>query len=187
MNMNDKLIEFAQSVEKLSNNDYKKIEKKVKDEINKSILDELLEYEQKKQINFEKIKKSIEKNYNKKVYNYEVECKKQIIEEEKKITNNIKADAIEFLKKYTDSNNYIYFLQENIRTALNNLEQIQGTTIGLTKKDIEKYESILNEKFGLNIIIIDEKYIGGCVLKNEIQGIYIDNTILNSVNEKLKL
>ena len=187
MDINEKLIEFEKSVEKLSNNDFEKIEKKVEDEINQAILDELLEYEQKKQISFAKITQNIEKDYNKKVYNYEIECKKQIIEEEKKIVDNIKKDAIESLKKYTDSNDYLPFLIENIKNALQNITQKQGTTIGITKKDIEKNKNTINEKFGLELITIDDKYIGGCILENKIQGIYIDNTILNSVNQKLEL
>ncbi len=187
MNINEKLIEFEKSVEKLSNNDFKKIEKKVEDEINQAILDELLEYEQRKQINFEKITQSIEKEYNTKVYNYEIECKKQIIEEEEKMADNIKKNAIKSLEKFTDSNEYMLFLQENIKNALQIITHKQGTIIGTTKKDIERYKNILNEMFGLELKQIEDKYIGGCILENKIQGIYIDNTILNSVNEKLKL
>ena len=187
MDINEKLIEFEKSVEKLSNNDFEKIEKQVEDEINQAILDELLEYEQKKQISFEKITQNIEKDYNKKVYNYEIECKKQILEEEKKIVGNIKKETIENLKKFVGSNDYLHFLQENIKNALQNITQKQGTTIGITKKDIEKYKNSINEKFGLELITIDDKYIGGCILENKMQGIYIDNTILNSVNEKLNV
>lgn len=187
MNINEKIVEFTKSVEKLSNIDYEKIEKEVQDEINKAILDELLEYEQKKQNNFEKITKSIEKDYNKKIYNYEIQCKKDIIEEEKKIVNSIKEEAIKKLKNYTDSTSYRIFLQQSIKDALKNIVNIPGTTIGITEKDIEKYGSIINGQYGLEIIPIDEKYVGGCIIENKIQGIYIDNTILNSVNEKIKL
>lgn len=187
MNIDEKLTELSKSIQKLSENDYEKIQKEVQEEINQGMLDELLDYENKKQTSFTKITKNIENEYNKKIYRYEIECKKQIIEEEKRILNNLKKEAIENLINYTNNNNYISFLIKSINEGLLVFEQKQGTTIGLTKKDIEKFQNVINEKFNLKIKQIDDKYIGGCILENELQGLYIDNTILNSVSEKIEI
>lgn len=69
------------------------------------------------------------------------------------------------------------------------MEQIQNkakTKIGLLKKDIENFECIIKQSFFVNSYEISDKYIGGCILENEEEGIFIDNTILNSINENLK-
>lgn len=60
------------------------------------------------------------------------------------------------------------------------------TYIGLTKLDLEKYSDFLTQKYNLKLKEIDSKYIGGCILENEPQGIVIDNTLLNKIDEKLK-
>lgn len=62
----------------------------------------------------------------------------------------------------------------------------EKTYIGLTKMDIEKYSEILAQKYNLPIKEIESKYIGGCILENTEQGIVIDNTLLNKIDEKLK-
>lgn len=60
------------------------------------------------------------------------------------------------------------------------------TYIGLTKSDIEKYQTLITEKYRLKTKEIGSKYIGGCILENTSQGIFIDNTLLNKIDEKLK-
>lgn len=72
---------------------------------------------------------------------------------------------------------------------MNGLTKIDNKTetyIGLTKSDIERYSEILTSKYNLRLKEIDSKYIGGCILENEPQGIVIDNTLLNKIDEKLK-
>lgn len=60
------------------------------------------------------------------------------------------------------------------------------TYVGLTKLDLEKYSDFLTQKYNLKLKEIDSKYIGGCILENGPQGIVIDNTLLNKIDEKLK-
>ena len=72
---------------------------------------------------------------------------------------------------------------------MNGLAKITDKTetyIGLIKSDLEKYSEILTSKYNLKLKEIDSKYIGGCILENELQGIVIDNTLLNKIDEKLK-
>ena len=70
--------------------------------------------------------------------------------------------------------------------GLTKIDDKTDTYIGLTKSDIEKYSEILTSKYNLKLKEIDSKYIGGCILENELQGIVIDNTLLNKIDEKLK-
>lgn len=66
------------------------------------------------------------------------------------------------------------------------IQSREGTFIGLTKKDIEKYANILMQKYNVTIKEIEAKYIGGCILENANQGIFVDNTLLNFIEEKMK-
>ena len=70
--------------------------------------------------------------------------------------------------------------------GLTKIDDKTDTYIGLTKSDIERYSEILTSKYNLRLKEIDSKYIGGCILENETQGIVIDNTLLNKIDEKLK-
>ena len=70
--------------------------------------------------------------------------------------------------------------------GLTKIDDKTDTYIGLTKSDIERYSEILTSKYNLSLKEIDSKYIGGCILENEPQGIVIDNTLLNKIDEKLK-
>ena len=70
--------------------------------------------------------------------------------------------------------------------GLTKIDDKTDTYIGLTKSDIERYSEFLISKYSLKLKEIDSKYIGGCILENELQGIVIDNTLLNKIDEKLK-
>lgn len=70
--------------------------------------------------------------------------------------------------------------------GLTKIDDKTDTYIGLIKSDLEKYSEILTSKYNLKLKEIDSKYIGGCILENELQGIVIDNTLLNKIDEKLK-
>ena len=52
---------------------------------------------------------------------------------------------------------------------------------------MNKYENFLKQKYDVQIKVINDKYIGGCILENENQGIFIDNTLLNSINENIDI
>ena len=114
MDINTKLQEFKQSVEEMASREYKQIEKNVDEEIKSGIEEELAEYETKKQANYDKNIQKIEKDYNKKVFNYEIQCKKEIIDEEKKMKLQIKNEAADKLKEFTKSDKYQEFLDKCI-------------------------------------------------------------------------
>ena len=103
MDVNEKLQQFGQSLEEISNKEYRQIEQEVDNEIKTGIEEEVKEYENKKQANFDKTSQRIEKDFNKKVYNYEIQCKKEIIDEQRKLKENLKNEIrnklIEFVKK----------------------------------------------------------------------------------------
>lgn len=118
MDINQKLQRFGQSLEDASYKEYMQIQKKVDEEIKLSIEQEIKEYEEKKQVNYEKNVQRIEKDYNKKVFNYEINCKKQIIDEERKMKEMIKLEASNSLREFTKSEQYQEFLLNSIKERL---------------------------------------------------------------------
>ena len=119
MDVNEKLQQFGQSLEEISNKEYKQIEQEVDSEISTGIEEELKEYENKKQVNFEKTFQRIEKDYNKKVYNYEIQCKKEIIDEQKKLKENLKNEIRNKLIEFVKSDNYQDVLIKSIDERFN--------------------------------------------------------------------
>lgn len=186
MGINEKLKKFEQSIKNTSNDEYEKINENVEEEIKNSIEQEIQEYEEKKYANYLKNVQKIEKDFNKKVFNYEMNSKKQIIDEGNRLREMMKDEAILKLKDFTNNEKYEKFLFKSIDQGFSKMDTFKGTCIGITKKDIEKYQKNISQKYNLNIKEIEDKYIGGCILENNEQGIIIDNTLLNMIDERLK-
>lgn len=185
MNVDEKLKEFYISIEDTMNKEYSEIERNINREIKSSIKEELETYEAKKKLNYDRNVQRIEKEYNKKVFNYEIQCKKEIIDEEKKLKNHIKEIALEKLREFTQSDKYQSFLIKSIEDGISKFYNINDISIGITKTDMEKYKDIIL-KYSSKLKEIDGKYIGGCILENEKQGIFIDNTLKNCIDERSK-
>lgn len=119
MDVNEKLQQFGQSLEEISNKEYKQIEQEVDNEIKTGIEEEIKEYENKKQANFDKTSQRIEKDYNKKVYNYEIQCKKEIIDEQKNLKENLKNEIRTKLAKFVEKDEYKDILIKSIDERIN--------------------------------------------------------------------
>lgn len=183
MNINTKLKNFKQNIEDIADKDYKEIDTQVEEEISTLVQQEVSEYEQKKQITYEKYIQKIEKEFNKKIYNYEIKCKKEIIEEEKNIRKAIKEECLQILKDYTEKDEYKSFILNNIKEAIPKIQEKNEIDIYLTKRDILKYGEEIAKIDNFNIAEMPDSNIGGCIVADENQGIFIDNTLLNILNE----
>ena len=187
MNVTTKLNYFKQNIEEIADKDYKEINNEIEEEISNLVQQEISEYEQKKQIAYEKSVQKIDKELNKKIYNYEISCKKDIIEEEKKIRKSIKEESLQILKDYTDKQEYEKFLLNNINEAFSKIQEKDGIDIYLTKKDILNYGQHIARIYNSKIKEMPDSNIGGCIVANEFHGIFIDNTLLNMLNETIIL
>ena len=119
MDVNEKLQQFGQSLEEISNKEYRQIEQDVDNEIKTGIEEEIKEYENKKQANFDKTSQRIEKDYNKKVYNYEIQCKKEIIDEQKNLKENLKNEIRNRLVEFVINDRYQDVLIKSIDERIN--------------------------------------------------------------------
>ena len=119
MDVNEKLQQFGQSLEEISNKEYRQIEQDVDNGIKTGIEEEIKEYENKKQANFDKTSQRIEKDYNKKVYNYEIQCKKEIIDEQKNLKENLKNEIRNRLVEFVKNDRYQDVLIKSIDERIN--------------------------------------------------------------------
>lgn len=134
MDVNEKLQRFGQSLEEISDKEYKQIEQEVEEEIKSGIEEEVKEYENKKQISFDKTFQRIEKEYNKKVFNYEIQCKKEIIDEQKRLKEMLKKDLISRLKEFTKTTEYQEILNRSIEERIIKNRKLWGNIYRFNKK-----------------------------------------------------
>jgi len=181
MNIQEKEKIFEKSIRKLMKKDVEELEKSINSEVETQIKSELQKYEEKEEFAYNKKLEKLEKDYNKQIYNLEIEHKKEILNYKKEIQNNLRTEIENSLKNFVNTKEYEDFLMNRIDEVLKKVTDTENVILGLTEVDFQKYKI----KYNINVKIIDDKYIGGCTLEDNINGIYIDNTILNSINEHL--
>ena len=71
----------------------------------------------------------------------------------------------------------------NIQATFNIIENKNSIDIYLTKNDIEKFGNEIEITYNSKTIEMPDTYIGGCIVANERQGIFIDNTLLTTLIE----
>ena len=136
MDNSSKLKLFEESLEEMADKEYAEIEKDVDKQISDGISEELKEYEAKKKASFEKSSQKIEKEFNKKVYNYEIQCKKDLIEEEKRLKKGIKEIHFECHYMHKDD-------VQNFKNSFLNIGIKPIIKLGLETFDYDLREKVL--------------------------------------------
>lgn len=181
-NYDEKMLKFKENCIKNANADAYNIENEINIKIKKSISDEISKY----RVNAEEKLKSkidkIEKEYNTKIFELEMEAKKEVLNEKEKLQETLLEEAKRKVKEFTNTLEYEKYLIRNLEKYKINKNDI----IGLTKKDIQNNRLRIIEKLpSIQLKEIEDKYIGGFTLESIENKIYIDNTLLNYLNEKL--
>ena len=184
MNLEKKLKEFEESCLRLASIETEALKEEIQAEIEDQMKKELEEYTQKKEWSFGKTTEKLEKDYMKEIFNFQTECKKDILKAKKEIDNDLRKKVIELLEEYTNSEEYSNFLFNCVDNAIKNSKGSSNVSVGITQKDLNKFEADLKKQYDVDFNEINNCYIGGCILKSN--EIYIDNTLLNSLEEKMK-
>lgn len=184
MNLEKKLKEFEESCLRLASIETESIKEEIQAEIEEQMKKELDEYTQKKEWGFNKTTEKLEKDYMKEIFNFQLECKKDILKAKQEIDGDLRNKVIDLLSEYTNGAEYENYLFNCIDNTIKNSKGSSNVVIGITQKDLEKYGANLKSKFSVEFNEINNCYIGGCILKSN--EIYIDNTLLNSLEEKMK-
>ncbi len=177
---------FEDSLQKLLQKEMLELEKKINLEIENQIKDELEEYQTKEELVYHKKMEKLDKEYHKQINQLEMESKKEILEEKKNIHKNLKKEIEKVLVDFVQTSEYEAFLIARIEQVLSKIPDANEAVLGLTKQDYEKYQYQIQARFHVQMQVIENQYIGGCVLEDKLAGMYIDNTIQNSINERLE-
>ncbi len=186
MNIQQKITLFEESCNKLLKRELTELDKNINTEIEKQILDELQEYEEKEEFSYQKKLEKLEKEYNKQIYALEKESKKEILNLKKSMKKDLEQQVIQILKEFTQKPEYQEFLLHRLDETIQKLNMTEHSVLGILKQDNERYGEQIRQNYNITIKIIEDSYIGGCILEDYVAGIFIDNTLANSVHEKLE-
>ena len=186
MNVDEKMKVFEASCHKLLRAETFTLSQTIDTEIESQIKDELKNYEEKEEMTYEKKLEKMEKDYNKQLYALEMQSKKEILMQKQNIKKEIQKQVTNILKDFTNTEEYKIFFMQKLDESFQKLKQKENALVGILEKDNQKFREAILRKYPVSIFIMDDKYIGGCIVENKQEGIYIDNTILNSINEKLE-
>lgn len=147
---------------------------------NKKISEMIEEYQDILSIKYKNELNKLEREYNRNLFDYEMKENVSLNKIKSKLFDNIKSEVTADLKEFTDSKEYKNYLIKNIEETLKVTEK---GILYITEKDFKKYKDELERKFNIKIDKINDSNIGGCkIINNKIS---IDNTIKNSIEEKL--
>lgn len=186
MNDQEKIKVFEESCQKLLNREVAELNKKIDTEIEQQLKDEIQEYQEKEELAYQKKLEKLEKDYNKQIYSLEMETKKEVLNQKKLIHKDLNKEVIHLLKDFTKTSEYEDFFMKKVEESIQKLENTEHAILGIVKQDEERYGKQIRKKYQIEVKIIEDKYIGGCILEDEMAGLAIDNTIQNSIDEKLQ-
>ncbi len=181
-NYDEKMLKFKDNCIKNANNDAYNIETEINNKVKKSISDEISKYRKNAEIKLKNKIDKVEKEYNTKVFELETNAKKEILKEKEKLQERLFEEAQKEVKEFTNTPQYESFLLQN----LEKYEIKPNDIIGITKKDFQSYKLKIMEKLpNIQLKEIEDEYIGGFTLESIENKIYVDNTLLNYLKEKL--
>lgn len=185
MNINDKVNIFTSSMKKFFEKDICLLEKNINSDIENQIQSEIEEYQKIEELAYQKKLEKLDKEFNKQIYLLEMESKKEILNEKKKLQKELENEVIKLLKDFTNNIGYEDFLYKNINEILDKVKYSSNSILSITSKDFDRFGEKIKQKYNINVEIMEEKYIGGCIFEDRLEGIYIDNSIKNGINEKI--
>ena len=93
MEIEEKINIIEESCKRLVKNEIAELNKDIDMEIERRIIDELTEYQEKEEFAYNKKIEKMEKDYNKKIYSLEMECKKELLNQKNLIQKDLKKEG----------------------------------------------------------------------------------------------
>ena len=186
MDIQQKIKIFENSCKKMLGKESAELNLAIDMDIQQQIKDEIEEYEKKEEFAYNKKIEKLEKDYNKEMYLLETDSKKEILKQKKLVQKDLLNEMITLLIDFTKSSEYTEFLKKRIEEVLSKINEPEQASLYLVSTDYDKYGKIISEQYKVQVQKADEKYIGGCILEDQKQGIYIDNTLYSSLEENLE-
>lgn len=128
----------------------------------------------------------LKKEYNKRVFEYEVQERKKINILKDNLKNKIKNSVEDEIKEFVGSRSYKKYLTNNIESLLSKLKKDAKCTVYVTKRDYDKYGSkLLSNYKNAKLDKIEDENLGGCKVLDITNKVLIDNTLKNNISEIL--
>ncbi len=184
-NIDKKIEKIEKSCYEIAKKELKELEEENNINISKKKSLMLEEYKDELSIKYNDDISQIERDYNKSIFDYEMleKVKLKVYKEEK--IYSIYSKVLEQLKNYVFSLDYEKFLLHNISNLLSKYKA-EDCIIYLTENDFNKFGKKIQEKFNCRIEKIENEYIGGCIIVNELEKISIDNTLKTNIQDEIK-
>lgn len=180
----EKITKFEKNCLRNAKMDAEEIEKKINKEIEEEITDEILRYKKEAEEKLNRKILKLEKEYNVQVFEMNNNLKKELLQEEIMLKNDIYEEAKKQIIEFTVSEEYEKYLFNTIRELINESNE----NFYITERDFELFEKKIKNQFqNIRLFTINNKYIGGCICEVPEDKMRIDNTLLNYLNEKIKL
>ena len=145
--INQKLKKFEESCLNTARMDAEETVNQINNKISENIKQEIQDYEEEKQKEYEKKIIKLEHNYNSKVFQLNNDAKHAILQKKEELKKEIMTEIVEKLKVFVQSEKYEEFLIKNINKSREklNIENTDKISIYLTKNDKKRYETKLED------------------------------------------
>lgn len=188
------MIDVNKKLEKIEKNCYetaKKELKELKDENDEIISEKVLEKENlyKEELTKKYVTEinKIEREYNRTLFDYEMEKRIKVNDFKQNFKNQISSQVKNEILIFVNSLEYKDYLFKLISETLEKISQNRTTKLYVTENDFYKFKDELQNTFNIGVEKINNENIGGCIIVDQVNKISIDNTLKNSIEEKIKL
>lgn len=123
--------------------------------------------------------KKLTKAKNERVFQKQLECKREILEERQRLVDMLFESVLRRLTAFVDSADYERYIDECLLKSRKRLEE--ATLIQIVRHD-EKFEDKF-KSMGLKVEYIDKPIIGGFILIDEKNSVRIDETLFVKVEQ----
>ena len=180
-----RLNKIEKSCLEAARKDLKNIKEENDEYVQEKKLEAINDYKDVLANNYKRDLEKMNRDFNKKVFDYEVEVRKNLNDYKEKLIRNIYYKAKDEMEKFVSSRSYKKYLMNNIEEAISNSKDAE-TTVFLTERDYTKYKKDVEKKYNVKIEKIENEKIGGCYIVDKKNKISIDNTILTNIEEEIK-
>lgn len=187
MDLNKKIKSIEDNCMQLAQKDAQELEEKIEKISRDKLEEKVKKYKIELQEKFEREKNKIYREHNKSIFEYEKSQKMKMDRFKDSLVNNIKNKVTEKFYEFTNGYEYEQYLMRNIKNTIKNAKVDEcNAKIFIVEKDYERFKDHIVQEFPYVIDKIENSYIGGCIVINEKEKIWIDNTIKNSIDEEIK-
>lgn len=184
----DKKIEkIEKSCIEIAKKELKELEDENNDKVDSEVESKINDYKDELALRYEEEIKKLNREFNKKSYDYEMKSRVKINEFKETLKRDITTRVTNGIWLFVDSQQYEGYLNCSIENVINKMSfDVSSSKLYITDKDYERFSENIKNKFKIEIEKVGNEYIGGCIIVDNKKNISVDNTIKTLIDEKIK-